>query len=826
MNISKHIACAAVFVAITATSQLGAAVVNITQGSTSGYTMTDGNTYVVQKSVSFNSSIAGESGMTVAEGATVVLYVPQGVILTAKGGAGSDQTGGGAGIRVPETATLVITGEGVVSATGGKAGNGNNGANGGDGDAWAYWPMGSTKPPVIGGTGGSGGSGGSGGGGAGAGIGGQGGTGGGSGGNIGKNGQTMGTVYVLGTMTIHAYSGSIGSSGNSGLAGKTKTATLPAGDYPVNYNTAKGYGGGGGGRGIGGGIPTCAIGGGGGGGGGGQKGGNGYGGPIGLYYEDPGAPANGGNAASGSVGGQGNLYVSSSASVNVTRSTSYTTTHPAARYSITFNPDGGTLSSSASSTTATLGCKLPLLDFIIPAPTKEWCEFLGWSTERKGGSLWYGPDGEQKITAYPIAGDVTLYALWSSKKLAVQAQYGTPSPEVGLHDCETGSTIDASVAPPEATDGVRFNYLGWTGTGSVPASGTATNMSFVITEDSTLIWNWERLNRITILTSLDGECGFGAQWILNGQTASATLTPPEGRYDLELVGDTNGVSISGVTLSITSDAPKTIDAKMYSWNRLVGTIPWHDAELPFGWSVASDASSEDGYSLHSAFAETGTASTNSATLHGPGILTFNWRISANRGDYARLFVDGIQKAQITRKPEWTAVSVNIEEGGDHLVSWVYERKSTTAANDNAAYIDDVSWMSVGAETSTTPTPVPHNWLEGEASSILAKNGGKYEDAANATAANRENKVWECYVAGISPTNETAKFEARIEIDDNGKPEVSWLPKLPPEEESKRIYRILGTKTLELGAQWSDVTSLVNPDAEGYRFFKVSVEIPN
>ena len=111
MNISKHIAYAAVFAAIMATSQLGAAVVNITQGSTSGYTMTDGNTYVVQNAVSVSNSTAGGSGMTVADNATVVLYIPTNVTLTATGANGNGQTGGGAGIRVPVTATFVITGE-------------------------------------------------------------------------------------------------------------------------------------------------------------------------------------------------------------------------------------------------------------------------------------------------------------------------------------------------------------------------------------------------------------------------------------------------------------------------------------------------------------------------------------------------------------------------------------------------------------------------------------------------------------------------------------------------------------------------------------------
>lgn len=400
--------------------QLNAAVVNITSGSTSGYTMTDGNTYVVTKSLSFSSTSA--SGMSIADGATAVLYIPKDVTLTVSGSSGSGQVGAGAGIRVPQAATLVITGEGTVSASGGKGGNGTNGANGGNGQAWAYWPwpQDSTKPPSIGGTGGAGGSGGSGGGGAGAGIGGGGGTGGGAGGRTGHDGEAMGTVYILGSMTVRAHSGSGGSSGKSGTAGTTATATLPPGDYPVNYSMAKGYGGGGGGGGIRGAAPTYAIGGGGAGGGGGNNGGNGYGGPIGLYYDDPGAPSSGGSAASGEVGNQGTLYLSSSATVNVSRSTKNATTHPAARYSISFDANGGTLGSSAHSVTTTLGCALPSLDnFGITTPTKNFCEFLGWATERNGGTLWYGPNGEKKITAYPYADDTTLYAQWGGSAYSV-----------------------------------------------------------------------------------------------------------------------------------------------------------------------------------------------------------------------------------------------------------------------------------------------------------------------------------------------------------------------------------------------------------------------
>ena len=138
---------------IIASTKADAAVVNITEGSMSGYTMTDGNTYVVKNSVEFSNSTAGGSGMSVADNATVVLYVPAGVTLTATGAHGSDRIGGGAGIRVPETATLIITGEGTVNATGGNAGNGADGAYGSNG-RYMYKPY-----PGEGGNGGNGGGG-------------------------------------------------------------------------------------------------------------------------------------------------------------------------------------------------------------------------------------------------------------------------------------------------------------------------------------------------------------------------------------------------------------------------------------------------------------------------------------------------------------------------------------------------------------------------------------------------------------------------------------------------------------------------------------------
>ena len=117
---------------IMANAIVDAAVIDISEGSTSGYTMTYGNTYVIQNSVTVSNATTGCSGISVESNSTVVIYVPKDVTLTAIGANGEGRIGGGAGIHVPETSTLVITGEGSVVAKGGNAGDGANGADGGD----------------------------------------------------------------------------------------------------------------------------------------------------------------------------------------------------------------------------------------------------------------------------------------------------------------------------------------------------------------------------------------------------------------------------------------------------------------------------------------------------------------------------------------------------------------------------------------------------------------------------------------------------------------------------------------------------------------------
>ncbi len=79
-----------------------------------------------------------------------------------------------------------------------------------------------------------------------------------------------------------------------------------------------------------------------------------------------------------------------------------------------------------------------------------------------------------------------------------------------------------------------------------------------------------------------------------------------------------------------------------------------------------------------------------------------------------------------------------------------------------------------------------------------------------------NKVWECYVAGISPTNATAAFRAII-LWNGGAPVITWEPDLNEGgTRHERVHTVEGRESLTAGS-WG-------PTNASSRFFRVKVEL--
>lgn len=220
--------------------------------------------YFAGTNLSITATEPGESALCVAENAVAYIYVGEGQTLRLKGGNGSYQIGGGAGIEVPKSSTLYILGGGVVEAIGGDVGLGVQGRTGLPG-AFVKGGLFGTNEYY----GGEGGAGGAGGGGAGAGIGGCGGRGGDgatsaigprmemSDNNIGsdgtpandggasESGKDCGKVYLVGSLQVVARSGATSDhteSSNFGSLSKRERGGTFSNDFIVGGGGAGGNG--------------------------------------------------------------------------------------------------------------------------------------------------------------------------------------------------------------------------------------------------------------------------------------------------------------------------------------------------------------------------------------------------------------------------------------------------------------------------------------------------------------------------------------------------------------------------------------------------------
>ena len=130
---------------------------------------------------------------------------------------------------------------------------------------------------------------------------------------------------------------------------------------------------------------------------------------------------------------------------------------------------------------------------------------------------------------------------------------------------------------------------------------------------------------------------------------------------------------------------------------------------------------------------------------------------------------------------------------------------------------DYHWASAYTATQTMPASVPYVWLRGYFPHTPDEYDA-YESAAKEDAANGLNKVWECYVAGLNPTNATDVFRTVISIGADGGPVVGWDPDLNEcGTKHERVYTVEGRESLTDG-DWV-------PTNAASRFFRVKVSMP-
>jgi len=206
--------------------------------------------------------------------------------------------------------------------------------------------------------------------------------------------------------------------------------------------------------------------------------------------------------------------------------------------------------------------------------------------------------------------------------LTVNSLYDSPSPASGWLD--SGTTVNANVASPATgSPGTQYVCTGWTGAGSVPPSGSGTSVSFTITQDSSLTWNWKTQYYLTVQTDPNGIATIaGMGWY--DEPASVSLTAPTVQnytfsyWDVDGPSQGNGVN----PINVMMIEAHTATAHYFGSSGLPLTVSISPtiATIPLGGSVAFTSTVNGGTSTYSYQWFLGSTAVAGATSN---IWTFN-----------------------------------------------------------------------------------------------------------------------------------------------------------------------------------------------------------
>jgi len=141
--------------------------------------------------------------------------------------------------------------------------------------------------------------------------------------------------------------------------------------------------------------------------------------------------------------------------------------------------------------------------------------------------------------------------------LTVTSDYGSPTPSSGWFD-EGDAVTSTVVSPWPGLAGTRYVCTGWTGSGSVPGTGSGSSTSFVMDEPSSIMWNWKTQHYLTVRTNPPGVAAIpGEGWY--DEYASVPLAAPDiDNYRfIDWTVDGSSAGVEAKSISVTMNAPRT-----------------------------------------------------------------------------------------------------------------------------------------------------------------------------------------------------------------------------------------------------------------------------
>ncbi|OGV46940.1 MAG: hypothetical protein A2X46_19240 [Lentisphaerae bacterium GWF2_57_35] len=151
--------------------------------------------------------------------------------------------------------------------------------------------------------------------------------------------------------------------------------------------------------------------------------------------------------------------------------------------------------------------------------------------------------------------------------LTMVSDHGVTDPATGIWTLASMSNVVASVTTSPVGDSLtQFVCRGWTGGGSVPASGTTLNVSFTIATNSTLTWNWHSQYWLQTANGPNGTVDVNNAWFEAATNATITAIPNSDYRFHKWTGDVPTTQTNQNPLVLTMDQARSVMAH-FSTNR-------------------------------------------------------------------------------------------------------------------------------------------------------------------------------------------------------------------------------------------------------------------
>ena len=516
---------------------------------------------------------------------------------------------------------------------------------------------------------------------------------------------------------------------------------------------------------------------------------------------------------------------------------------------------------SGNSAPTTIG--LPDTPVITPASgvVASWPQSVTMSCETDGATIHYTTDGSEPTADSPVYRRFRISGRTTVK--AVAEKYGLLS-DVAVGEYALGQCADPVVSPAgnasfehsgqsvsiawQGEDGYYW-YVGRDPTADSPVYAGAFTIddstvvkakafgdqffdSAVVTANLTRVWVNVATPTITAASFTGSETkvalscatpGATIRYTLNGNDPNSHSTRYTGPF---YVAESCTVKAYATCHDYLDSAVATQSIeKVWGIGDTMGA-PDHafSTETDHPFVRVTDTTAPLGESMKSGAITHSQTSTLSTTVMGPGTISFQWKTSCEKDpddfyewDHAAFTVDGTVVAKLDGESGWQTFSHAIADDGEHTLVWRYVKDNVESEGEDCCWVADYQWASAYTATQTTPAPVPYVWLRGHFPHTPDEYDA-YESAAKEDAANGLNTVWECYVAGLSPTDAADVFRTVISMDGEGNPVITWEPDLNEGgTKQERVYTVEGCESLTDGV-WG-------PTNAASRFFRVKVGMP-